>query len=214
MRLTDRQQSFIDTVQWLLIGLLMLLCVVVFIGNKNLKRDRDIRRENTYIKIYESKKISELEKKNKALYDSLMKKSDKEPESAIEIRYKYKYKTDTIKVTEFVVGNDSIYHYSHDNDTVKTNIDIKAKDLDWCKVNAQINEKFTIINRTDGNENETTINHSPNVEITDVDAWHRKRTFKDRFNVSIGVGVGYGVIHKQADVFAGVTVGVKLGKNK
>lgn len=214
MKLTDKQQRFIDIIQWVLIGFLMLLCFVVFIGNKNLKRERDIQREDTYIKIYESQKISELEKKNKALYDSLMKKSDKEPESAIEIRYKYKYKTDTIKVTEFVVSDDSIYHYSHDNDTVKTNIDIKAKDLDWCKVDAQINDKFTIINRTDGNENETTINHSSNVEITGVDAWHRKRTFKDRFNISVGVGVGYGIVHKQPDIFVGVTVGVKLGKNK
>lgn len=214
MKLTDKQQKFIDAIQWLLIGLMVLLCMVVFIGNRNLKRERDIQREETYIKIYDSQRIAELEKKNKALYDSLMKKSDKEPESAIEIRYKYKYKTDTIKVTEFVVSDDSIYHYSHDNDTVKTNIDIKAKDLDWCKVDAQINEKFTIINRTDGNENETTINHSSNVEITGVDAWHKKRTFKDRLNVSVSVGPGYGLINKQFDIYAGVTVGIKLGKNK
>lgn len=214
MKLTDRQQRFIDTIQWILIGFLMILCVAVFIGNRNLKKERDIQREETYIKMYESQKIAELEKKNKALYDSLMKKSDKTPESAIEIRYKYKYKTDTIKVTEFAVGNDSIYHYSHDNDTVKTNIDIKARDLEWCKVDAQINEKFTIINRTDGNENETTINHSSNAEITGVDAWHRKRTFKDRFNVSVGVGAGYGVFTHKPDMWVGVSVGVKLGKNK
>jgi hypothetical protein len=214
MKLTDKQQRFIDIIQWVLIGFLMLLCFVVFIGNKNLKRERDIQREDTYIKIYESQKISELEKKSKALYDSLMKKSDKEPESAIEIRYKYKYKTDTIKVTEFVVSDDSIYHYSHDNDTVKTNIDIKAKDLDWCKVDAQINDKFTIINRTDGNENETTINHSSNVEITGVDAWHRKRTFKDRLMFGPTVSIGYNPFTKKGEFLIGVSVGIDLKKKK
>lgn len=214
MKLTDKQQKFIDIIQWVLIGVLMMLCVIVFIGNRSLKRERDIHREETYIRIYDSQKIAELEKRNKALYDSLMKKNDKTPESAIEIRYKYKYKTDTIKVTEFVVGNDSIYHYSHDNDTVKTNIDIKAKNVEWCKVDAQINEKFTIINRTDGNENKTTINHSPVVEITGVDTWHRKRTFKDRLNVSVGVGTGYGIFTRKTDIWVGVSIGVKLGKNK
>ena len=64
MKLTDRQQRFIDTIQWILIGFLMILCVVVFIGNRNLKKERDIQREETYIKIYESQKIAELENTN------------------------------------------------------------------------------------------------------------------------------------------------------
>lgn len=214
MKLTDRQQKIVDVVQWILIVFLLITCAVVFIGNKHLKREKEIIKEDTYIKIYESQKIAELEKKNKALYDSLMLKSEKQPESAVEIRYKYKYKTDTVKVTEFVMSDDSIYHYTNDNDTIKTDINIKAKDLEWCNVNAVINDKFTIINRVDGNEVETTINHSPNVEITNVDAWHVKTTWKDRIGYGPSVGLGYGVINKKPDVFIGFTVTYDISKKK
>ncbi len=214
MKLTDRQQKVIDVLQWILIIILMVACSVVFIGNKRLIRDKEIAKENTYIKIYESQKLADLEKKNKALYDSLKLKSEKQPENAIEIRYKYKYKVDTVRVTEFVVGEDSIYHYCNDNDTIKTNIDIKASNFEWCNVNATINDKFTIINRTDGDNIETTINHSPNVDISNVDAWHVKTTWKDRITYGPSIGIGYGVINKKPDIFVGFTVTYDIGKRK
>lgn len=214
MKLTDRQQKVIDVIQWILIIILLVICSIVYIGNKQVIKEKEIAKENTYIKIYESQKIAELEKINKALADSLKVKTDKTPESAIEIRYKYKYKTDTIKVTEFVVEEDSIYHYSNDNDTIKTDIDIKANRLEWCNVNATINDKFTIINRVNGDDVETAIEHSPNVDITNVDAWHKKTTFKDRISYGPSIGVGYGFINKKPDVFIGFTVTYNIGRKK
>lgn len=212
MALTHKQKLWIDVVQWALIAVLLGICCVVFIGNKNLKHERDIAKEELYIKIYQSQTIEELKKKNKELYDSVMSiNNGKDAESALQILYKYKYKTDTITKTEFVLSEDSVYHYVSDNDTIKTEIDVKAKDLAWVKSNTEIRDKFTIINRTDGKgNNETTINHSANVEIEKVDAWRRKTSWKDRISAGPSIGAGYGVFNNKFDVFIGFSVSYKI----
>ncbi|MBP5458107.1 MAG: hypothetical protein J6Y37_16585, partial [Paludibacteraceae bacterium] len=179
MRLTDKQGKVLDALQWAMIAVLAVLCVSIHIGQKYGGEGREVAKETTYMKIYESQKISELKKKNKALYDSVTKLSSMKPESAVEIRYRYKHTTDTIKVTEFVESPDSVYHYTGGNDTVKTEVDVKAVDLEWCKVSTTIDDKFTIVNRSDGKLNETEIGHSANVEITGVDTWHRKKKLKE-----------------------------------
>lgn len=214
MRLTDKQKRIIDIVQWILIIILFMTCAAVFIGKKYARDAKEIVKEETFIKIYESQKIAELEKMNKALHDSLMAMSDKEPESVVEIKYLYKYKTDTITVKEFVVSEDSIYHYASDNDTIKTRIDVKAKDLEWCDVDVAINDKFTIVNRVDGNKVETSVGHSQNVEITDVSAWHSRQKWTDRIGYGVSAGVGYGLINQKPDVFVGFTVTYDIGKRK
>lgn len=215
MRLSDKQKKCIDIAQWIMIGILMITCAIVYIGKRNLSKERDIQKDNTYAKIYDSRSIADLKRENRALYDSLKKKSDMTPDIALEIKYKYRYKTDTIKSKEFVLQKDSIYHYSHNNDTIETNIDIKAKDLSWCKVDATINDKFTIINRRQGNHNQITVTpQSKNVEIQNVTAWHKKTSWKDRFGFGPSVGVGYGVINRKPDVFVGFTVTYHIGKNK
>ena len=218
MKLTEKQKKYIDVAQWILVVLLLIICAVVYVGKKHGEDEKDIKKEETYIKIYESQKISELKKKNKALYDSLKVLSEYKPESAIEIRYKYKYKTDTLKVTQFIAKadsvnvGDSLYTYVNDNDTIRTEVNISARKLNWTTVNATIKEKFTIINRTDGNTNQTTIGHSGNVDITGVDAWHVKKGYSLKDHISIGpaVGVGYGVFTKKPDAYVGVTIGYKI----
>lgn len=211
MNLSSRQKTVIDVVQWILIAVLIACCIVVFIGKKNAIRERDIAKENAYTKIYQTQTIEELKKKNRELYDSITAISDKKPESAILVKYKYITRTDTVRHTEFVRGKDSVYHYVKDNDTIKTEIDIKAKELEWCKTNTEINDKFTVITRTGDNGTvETTIGHSSNVEIQQVDAWKRKPTFKERVTIGPTIGVGYGVFNKKFDMYIGVSVGIKL----
>lgn len=212
MALNERQKKIVDAIQWLLIIVLLVACAAVFIGKKSHSKASDTVKEDTYIRIYDSKKISELEKQNKALHDSLVKETSKKPESAVEIRYKYKYIRDTITVTKFCVIDDSIYHYENDNDTIKEVVDIKAKDLEWYKSEVTINDKFTVINRNDGNENEMTIYHSPNVELTSVETWHRKRTFKERIGYGPTIGVGYGLLNKKIDMYVGISLTYSLGK--
>ena len=193
------------------LGLLFVLaiaCFVVFMGNRQIKREREIAKEETYIKIYESQTIEQLKKKNKELYDSLMVVSDKKPESAIVIKWKYKYITDTIYAESFTQDEDSVYHYVSDNDTVRTEIDVAARELAWLRINSTFNNKFMIINRLGQNNTvETTINHGPNIEIESVDAWHRKKTFKDRLFLGPSVNVGFDPFAKKPTVSVGVSFG-------
>ena len=222
-----------------LIVLLVGACAFIFFQRKQVLNERNIAAQERYVKLYQAEELSALKKRNKELYDSIMAYSDKQPESALEIRYKYKYKTDTIYKTEFklktvpkevvterlIPGDtvyvketmavlDSIWHYEKDNDTIQTMIDIKAKDLEWVKVDANIHDKFIIINRTDNNGNiETTIDHSPNVDIDGVTAWHKKKSWKDRLFIGPTIGVGYDPIHKTFSPTIGVSVGFNLWKH-
>lgn len=228
---------------WIIIGVLVALllgaCAFIFFQRNEVLKERNIAAKERYVKQYQAEELSTLKKRNKELYDSIMAYSDKKPESALEIRYKYKYKTDTIYKTEFklktvpkevvkkvpVPGDtvfitetmavlDSIWHYEKDNDTIQTLIDIKAKDLEWVKVDAVIHDKFTIINRTDNNGNvETTIDHSPNVEIDGVTAWHKKKSWKDRLFIGPTIGVGYDPVHKKVGPNVGISIGFNLWKH-
>ena len=65
-----------------------------------------------------------------------------------------------------------------------------------------------IINRLGQNNTvETTINHGPNIEIESVDAWHRKKTFKDRLFLGPSVNVGFDPLAKKPTFSVGVSFG-------
>lgn len=194
-----------------LVALLVGACCVVFMGNRQVRHDKDIAKDETYIKIYESQAIETLKKKNKELYDSLMTVSDKKPESAIVIKWKYKYITDTIYAEHFTQDEDSIYHYVNDNDTIRTEIDVAARELAWMKIQSTFNSKFMIINRIGQNNTvETTINHDPNIEITKVDAWHAKKSWKDRLFFGPSVNAGYDPAQKKFTWSVGISAGFDL----
>lgn len=213
MKLTDKQQRIIDIVQWIIIVFLLLVCIVSYFNNTNRKliNSEEYKKELSYIKIYESQTIEALKKENKELYDSI--KQLKDVESAVEVKYVYKYKTDTIRVTEFKeIEKDSLYRYELDNDTIQFNVDLKAKNLEWMKTDFKINDKFVLINRESDGLNKTTVTGSPNVDIVNVDTWHRKDKLKwnERFVVSPQVGVGVGLFNKNLDVYVGVGVSYKF----
>ena len=113
------------------------------------------------------------------------------------------------KVYESVV---SIYHYTQNNDTVNLDIDIKAKELQWCKADFTISDQFMIINREKDGVNQTLINHSDNATIESTTMWHRKDTKKwyQRFTISPQIGVGYGMINRKVDTYVGVGVGYQF----
>ena len=165
------KQKLIDVIQWILIiGLSIVLLIGFIRQNEAFTKNAEYEKNNTYVKIYESQNISKLKKENKALYDSI--KKLKNVESAIEIRYKYRYKTDTVYLSKPVKQSalkDSVYDFRSDNDTVSYELKVKAKDVDWYSMNFAINDKFTIINRNDNDQNETTVIHSPNVSIEGVE---------------------------------------------
>lgn len=205
--MTARVKLIIDCVEWVIIITLSILCIYIYMKGKSAAHDEIVsEQENTYMKIYDSQKLETLKKENKELYSII--DSLKNVESGIEIRYRYLYKTDTIVVTE--TNTDSLYHYTYDNDTVKYNIDIMAKELRWHKSQFELNDKFTMVNSEDNNRNKVVIKHSPNTEITGTDVWHKKENFKDRFYIGPSVGIGYGIFNKKPDVYVGISAGFKF----
>ena len=223
-------QKTIDIIQWgFIIGLIAML-VIQGVNYQQTKKDlvtsAEYNKENTYVRIYESQCLDKLKRENRELYDSIKKLND--VESGIVIKFREHYVTDTIMVDKFVVQRDtirvvadnnkvyesvvSIYHYTQNNDTVNLDIDIKAKELQWCKADFTISDQFMIINREKDGVNQTLINHSDNATIESTTMWHRKDTKKwyQRFTISPQIGVGYGMINRKVDTYVGVGVGYQF----
>lgn len=210
IKLTDRQKKAIDVVQWICIIFLLIVCVLgTFLkpSNNDFVNDAEYKKEQAYVKIYESQSIEALKKENKELYDSIRRMQD--VESAVQVKYVYKVKIDTIMVEKFTEGHDSIYHYSNTNDTLSCNLDIKAKELKWVKGDFTVNDNFMVINREKDGLNQTLVTHGPHVTINDVDAWHRvedKEKWYKRFHFSVQAGAGYGIFSKNPDIYVGVGI--------
>lgn len=198
------RKKIIDIVQWILIIVLVCISCLIYFSKSNIKTEKEIQTETTYVKVYESQRLAALEKENKILYDSI--KNLHDVESAVEIKYVYKIKTDTITVEKFIQKEDSVWAVELNNDTIKTNIEIKANDLKWCNVETEINDKFTIITQEDNNKVQTQINHSPNVSIDNVDMWHRKKNWTDNFHHGPSVTAGYDLINKNFGVMIGYSI--------
>lgn len=198
------RKKIIDIVQWILIIVLVCISCLIYFSKSNIKTEKEIQTETTYVKVYESQRLAALEKENKILYDSI--KNLHDVESAVEIKYVYKIKTDTITVENFIQKEDSVWTVELNNDTIKTNIEIKANDLKWCNVETEINDKFTIITQEDNNKVQTQINHSPNMSIENVDMWHRKKKWTDNFHHGPSVTAGYDVINKNFGVMIGYSI--------
>ena len=223
-------QKTIDIIQWVFIIGLIAMLVIQGVNYQQTKKDlvtsAEYNKENTYVRIYESQRLDKLKRENRELYDSIKKLND--VESGMVIKFREHYVTDTIMVDKFVVQRDtirvvadsnkvyesvvSIYHYTQNNDTVNLDIDIKAKELQWCKADFTISDQFMIINREKDGVNQTLINHSDNATIESTTMWHRKDTKKwyQRFTISPQIGVGYGMINRKVDTYVGVGVGYQF----
>lgn len=210
------KQNIIDVIQWvLIIGLSAVLLYGYLHTNSNLVNNEEYSKDNTYVRIYESQKIEKLKKENEQLYDSI--KTLKNVESAIEVRYKYKYKTDTVFVEKSLANvqpKDSIYNFHSDNDTVNYNLKVKANDLQWYTMDFSINDKFTIVNQNENNQNKTTINHSDNMTIEGTTVYHKQDNTNKWYNrFAVGPTIGVGINQKgQIGTYLGVGVTFNLLK--
>lgn len=201
--------KLIDIIQWILIIVLSIYCVYVGRENKKMSTFYEIKKENMYLKIYDSQSIEALKKENQALYDSI--KYLKNVESAVEIEYVYKYISDTIYVenNDKPCKMDSIYHYENNTDSINYKLDIKAYDLKWHKLDLSVNDKFRIITKENNNKVETSINTNYG-EINNTTMWHRKKTWKDRIVIGPSIGAGFGTINKNFDVYVGGSVTIDV----
>lgn len=210
------KQNIIDVIQWvLIIGLSAVLLYGYLHTNSNLVNNEEYSKDNTYVRIYESQKIEKLKKENEQLYDSI--KTLKNVESAIEVRYKYKYKTDTVFVEKSLANvqpKDSIYNFHSDNDTVNYDLKAKANDLQWYTMDFSINDKFTIVNQNENNQNKTAINHSDNMTIEGTTVYHKQDNTNKWYNrFAVGPTIGVGINQKgQIGTYLGVGVTFNLLK--
>lgn len=203
---------------WIVIALLSITCLYLVFDNKKNNDDNLIsdlsfnKNETQYVDISKDKSLSELKKLNKELYDSIRHLSN--VKEAMQIKYVTKYKTDTIHINHTYVGKDSIYHYINENDTIKYKIDISGKDVKWFKFGFEMQDSLMVVTRSKNGQNETTITHSKNTDITNTTIFVPNKTFKKKVKektyFGIGVGAGYGVINKKPDIYIGINVGVKF----
>lgn len=208
------KEKLIKYAQWLTFILLATACFCLWHKtNNNLISDTQYNKNETqYVSISSDKSLSELKKENQILYDSLKKISN--VKEAIQIRYITSYSTDTVFVGKNIQAKDSTYHYSHNSDTIKYNLDINGNNVKWFKLNFALQDSLMIITRSNNGQNETTITHSNNTTVDNVTVYTPKRTFKEKlkekFYVGVGVGAGYGFFSKKPDIYIGINAGIKF----
>lgn len=202
----NRTKFAIDAIQWLLIVALSCLCVRVATDSR--KRAEEFakeRTETTYKLVYYGQSLQKLKKENEDLYRVV--DSVKNVESAVEIRYIYKYKTDTVYVEQMKHdAADSTYEYRFDNDTVRFNMTAKANDLKWMQGNFEVKDSFQLITKNEYGQYTTWLNHSSNVEIENIDVWHRKQKWYEHLHYGPAFGLGYGLVNQKFDFFVGGAV--------
>ena len=208
------KDKIIKFLQWLLIVLLSLACAYFWLkSDSSVITDGNYKKSDTqFVSISSDRTLKELRKTNNELYDSIKKLND--VKEAIQVKYVTRYKTGTVYVDKVIQGKDSTYHYSHNDDTIKYNLDINGNKVKWFKLNFVIQDSLMIVTRSKNGKNETTISHNPSTAIKDATVFVPKKTFskkmKDRVYFGVGVGAGYGIINKKPDVYVGVNAGFKF----
>lgn len=162
------------------------------------------------IKFYDEK-IKTLKDENKELYDSLKAYKD-EVDYLIQFKYKKEYIFDTVYCNT-VVNDDleeKVFEYSNDlNDTLNYNLKIGSYyEPNWYKINFNISEQFTIVNKKYDDFNVTTVDtKTNNAIITDVTVFNKKETkFIDNFKFGPSVTMGYDIINKNVGIMLGVSL--------
>lgn len=183
----------------------------------------------TYHKQYYETKFKELKKINRELYDSLKQYKDK-IDYIIQFYHEKDYNTgqvhtkpkiidsvvyDTVPVTIPQVAK--TYEYtSESNDTFQYKLNVNSfTEPNWYSIKAKVKNKFTIVNKEDGNGmNHITIDpeNGGTVSNTTIFKKEKKRNFWDRFSVGPAVTAGYDIVNKQCGVTAGASITFDLTK--
>lgn len=211
------KENIIKIWQWLLIGFLAIACFYFWHKSKEahknfIENTSYQKNDNQYVNIVEDKSLSELKKENKELYDSIKKLSD--VKEAVQVKYVTKYNTDTVFVDNTIMTKDSVYHYSEKTDTISYDLDVKGKDVEWFKLGFTLQDSLMIVRRGYNGQNETIITHGNNTTISETTVFVPKKTFmqkvKDNTYWGVGVGAGYGVFSKKADIYIGINAGIRF----
>ena len=178
---------------------------------------------STYHKHYYETKFKELKKVNRELYDSLKQYKDK-IDYIVQFYHEKEYNTGQVHTKPNIVDSlayDTIpftvppvaktYEYtSEPNDTFQYKLNVNSfTEPNWYSINAKVKNKFTIVNKEDGNGmNHITIDPENGGTISNPTIYkkEKKRTFWNRFSVGPSVTAGYDLVNKQWGITAGASV--------
>ena len=174
---------------------------------------------NRYNKIYYESTFKDLKKTNKELYDSLKKYKD-QVSYLVQFKYEKQYDTgiihikkekvhDTVLVKEQLIAKTFEYS-SEPNDTFQYNLKINSeKEPNWYSLKTKFKDKFTIVNKEDGNGmNHITVGSNNGGDISNVTVFKKKekRGFKDRLGIGPAVTAGYDPINRNFGLMVGVGI--------
>lgn len=108
------------------------------------------------------------------------------------IKYKEITKVESVYVEVPVTQEKILFEEKHYQDSI-ADIYISGFQPSLDSINYHIPKQTVYVDRT--------------IEVPQVKKW-----WEDRFVFTVGVYGGYGIIHKQPDIFIGAGVGVRLGK--
>ncbi len=221
---------FLNTIMvtlWLLSILFMFKCYNEKVSSTKRLVDEIEYKDNMnrYNKLYYDAQFKNLKKTNRELYDSLKNCKD-EIGYLLQFKYDKEYSTgvvhvqkDTLKDSVFqgIIAEPRTFEYSSEpNDTFQYKLKINSQtEPNWYSLNTKFSDKFTIVNKEDGNGlNHITIGSSTSGDISDVTVFNKKekRKFLSRFSVGPSVTAGYDIINKQWGIMAGASVTLDLTK--
>lgn len=177
---------------------------------------------DTYHIVYTDDDFKALKKENKALYDSL-KSCKEEINHLLEFKYSKKYDTGVVEVEK---KEENVYslldsletktfeYQGETNDTFQYKLTINSKlEPDWYRIQMDISDRFTIVNRNVEGNNELTITPGTNgVSISDVTTFNKKEKKNIFRNFSIGPAItaGYDPINNNLGVVVGFGISYNI----
>lgn len=177
---------------------------------------------NTYHIVYTDKDFKALKKENRALYDSL-KACKEEINHILEFKYSKKYDTGVVEVEKEDVDvyslldsleNKTFEYQGESNDTFQYKLTINTKlEPDWYRIQMNISDKFTIVNRNVEGNNELTINPgSTGVDISDVTTFNKKekKSIFRNFSVGPAITAGYDPINNNLGIVVGFGISYNI----
>lgn len=213
----------------------LLLATVAMYYDAKVSREADIieqKMEGNIEVVNKDKELKDLKNENRELYDSLEMYKEK-LDYVIQFSYAKDYKTDTVWITktktktvytpveiekykEEIRKDTTIvtYEYSNNkNDSINYNLKIGSQtEPKWYSLDMHVSDKFTIVNKKDGETNTTNIESGNKGEITDITVFNKKQKTRVMNKIAIGpsISFGYDFANKRMAPTVGVSVTYNL----
>lgn len=207
------RSKWVVIIIWLLSILLAIWLTKCYFGSDrtNVQDIEYVDSTGTYHKIYNDLDFEDIKKMNQDLYDSLKIYQDN-ISYLLQFDYHKHFSTGKIFTENHdTINTDSVKTYdyfSEPNDTFQYHLQINSsKEPNWYSIEASINDKFTIVNKTyDDGTNHITIDSDGEIENPIIYKKTEKKSFFERFKIGPAVTVGYDPINRNFGMVIGFGV--------